>query len=79
MFFVDLQVHPNVHASFHRYIMAELHKLEEASGDARRRRSDAKLVSSLCQEMNRLCEADPARKEQAAADFRRYQEVSAFI
>lgn len=73
-----MQVRPNVHSAFHTHISTELQRLEGHRGDAsssRKRRSDAKLVASLCQQMNDLCRADPSVQQKAAAEFQRYQEV----
>jgi hypothetical protein len=73
---LNFQVRPNVHASFHQHIHAQLTLLESVDDmPARKRKSDAKIIAAICYELQSRCLGDPDVQRQAAAEFHAYLEV----
>ena len=72
-----MQVRPQIHAQFHQHIEAQLHALGSHGADAtaRKRKSDAKIIAAICEEMQERCSKDEALRQQAGDEFAKYQEV----
>ena len=73
----SVQVRPNVHKAFHSFINAKLQDLEaeREPSSTKKRKSDAKVIAAICQEMVAQVEAHPEKAAEAAEEFSTYQVV----